>query len=193
MVAQNKIELASAPFNTKPAAGNSFTAINDHIYGKLSLDKPLKNYISDLDSYQKGMQITPGTFVAKIMFRINFLDPELENAPYTVMELFLKESDLTKTELFFDIIPSEQLATSCYSAGFYDELASSSKVYRYCGTKKEMQIELYQKSTQAFGDDILITSVKFTMNYTDLNYENITQWKSDCSAIHSKVKDTFFK
>lgn len=193
IVAQNKIELATTPFSKAPTSKTEFKAIGDHVYAKLSLDKPIKNYACELDNYQKEMQIIPGTFVAKIQFRINFLDPELENAPYTIMELFLKESDLSKTELFFDIIPSAELATSCYSAGFYDELASSSKVYRYFGTKKEVQIELYRKSTKALENDILVMSTKFTMDYTDVDYENITQWKSDCSAIHTKINNIYFK
>lgn len=188
-----KIELSSSPFTSSPATKTQFQAITDHIYGKLSLDKALKNYITDLDNYQKQMQVTPGTFVAAIRFRINFLDPDLQNESYTIVELFLKESDLTKTELNFDIIPSAELASSCTSAGFYDELASSSKVYRYFGAKKEVQIELYKKSTQAFQDDILITSAKFTIDYSAVDYENISQWKSECSEIHSKVKDTYFK
>ena len=116
LAAQNKIVFSSKPFSQGGTEEKEFKA-GGTIYGRIILDKPLKEYCSDPD---KKLDNVPNTFVRGICLIPEQPNDEEGNPKYDEVTRistikYLKASELNNKYVDFDVMPSMEGATSVYS------------------------------------------------------------------------------
>src|ERR1700741_1539860 len=111
----NKIVFASKPFSTNPTPQTEFKA-NTPIYGRVILDKPLKDYCKNPS---KHMSNVPSNYARFIGIAPEPQNDEEGNEKYDPLigityEMYLSFADLEKNYIDFDVMPKTEEATSAY-------------------------------------------------------------------------------
>lgn len=122
----NKIVFSSQPFSKNPQPQSSFKA-GTPIYGKLTLEKPLKDYCKPLDKDLYEYYKADKDVVRVLEFTISIKkgEGEYEAMPLKPL-LFLNQSEIEKNVIEFDVTPANGESSSRYSSfeGFYRSFAS---------------------------------------------------------------------
>ncbi|HYG50656.1 MAG TPA: hypothetical protein VD905_07120, partial [Flavobacteriales bacterium] len=113
----NKMVFASQPFSKNPQPQADFKA-GSPIYGKLSLEKPLKNYCKPLNKDLVEYYKADKDIVRVLEFTIHIKkgEGEYEKMPVAA-ELFLNQAELEKNVIEFDLAPANGESSSRYSFG----------------------------------------------------------------------------
>lgn len=149
LTAQTKIVFSSKPFVQGGTEEKEFKA-GGTIYGRIILDKPLKDYCNDPD---KKLDNVPNNFVRGICLIPEHAYNEAGDQVYDEVTRistikYLKASELNNTYVDFDIMPSMESATSVYSScmGFGFIFAENGMEV---GKKKHFGIMLYSEYNES--------------------------------------------
>ncbi|HLP14530.1 MAG TPA: hypothetical protein VK177_21545 [Flavobacteriales bacterium] len=145
----NKMVFASQPFSKNPQPQTDFKA-GTPIYGKLTLEKPLKDYCKPLEKDLVEYYKADKDIVRVLEFTISIKkgEGEYEQMPLKPM-LFLSQADIEKKEIEFDITPANGESASRYASfeGFYRSFASEYDID--LGGKINFKITLNDEMNQA--------------------------------------------
>lgn len=183
--AQSKMIFSSKPFSQGGIEQNEFKA-NTPIYGRVLLDKPLKDYCKNPS---KKYDNVPNGYARKFCIK-----PTDRNEEYEVAfdEIFsnnyniqLTFSDLDKSYVDFDIMPSNEDASTVYE-DFEGPFMSFANSDLAIGKKSHFAIQVYSEYNESNSD---ITELKsrgdFYIDYTNSTAESQQNWYNQCK----KAKD----
>ncbi len=193
-VAQNKIIYASQPFSTNPTEQKEFKA-NSPIYGRVVLDKPLKEYCK---LASKHLDNVPSNFARLIGLAPENQYDEEGNEKYDktlviTYDLYLTFADLEKNYIDFDVMPTVADATSEYSSGlaFYRSFADQETE---TGKKSHFGIRLFPEYNESNAQIVGLTATgDFYIDYTASNYETVEQWANQCRKAQEAAKENALK
>ncbi|MES2566397.1 MAG: hypothetical protein V4565_05995 [Bacteroidota bacterium] len=171
---QNKIIFSSKPFSKGGVEQTEFKA-NTPIYGRLVLDKPLKEF-----QINKAKTETPFTLHFNFLIKTDgvYSDFFKENGI-----IILTENDLLKKEIDFDIAPAKGTGTTTYfdDKEMYSGVTSGGlgdAPVEYKLVLDEMENANYPK---VFKID---ASGKFKVDFTGTTDETQLEWRNQCAEEH---------
>jgi hypothetical protein len=180
------IEFGSKPFSTNPKTEKEFK-FGAPIYGKLTTSNPLKNYAKALDDYEIKDYGVSGVYSHYISFCVCPSDEDMDRRTSYQIEIFLTKEQLENNTINFDVMPSEEEASSIFKNGFDSELAKNNLVEydpetgNSVGKKREFDIYLFERETKlseenGFKNGILInnTGVYISLGKLIVDYSAIT-------------------
>lgn len=190
--AQNKIVFSSKPFAQGGTEEKEFKA-GAPIYGRVILDKPLKDYCNDPD---KKLDNVPNNFVRGICLIPENAYNEEGNQVYDEVTRistikYLKASELNNAYVDFDIMPTMEAATSVYSScmGFGFIFAENGMEV---GKKKHYGIMLYSEYNESNNAMVPLSATgDLYIDYTSATSTIINNWwelaKKACEGAEKNV------
>ena len=178
----NKIVFASKPFSTNPTPQTEFKA-NTPIYGRVILDKPLKDYCKNPS---KHMSNVPSNYARFIGIAPEPQNDEEGNEKYDPLigityEMYLSFADLEKNYIDFDVMPKTEEATSEYSSGlaFYRSFADEGTdvVNKKCHYGIKLYTEFNESNAEIMG---LKATGDLYVDFTNSNSTTQEQWSAQC-------------
>lgn len=144
------IQFSSVPFSKQPNIVNQ-CIWGTPIYGKIVLSKPLKNYAKKLDNYDMSGITDKEKYNTALNFMVCPKTEDISDRTNQMIKLVVSQQDLEAKTITFDVMPSEENASSFFITGFYSEFAKS-KLIKYnpsegtsSGEKIEFDIYLFEK------------------------------------------------
>ncbi|MBI5541439.1 MAG: hypothetical protein HY951_15345 [Bacteroidia bacterium] len=212
ILAQIKMEFSSKPFSKGGAEQKEFTW-NTPIYGKISINKPLKNYAKKIDAYAMEKLHISGVYSSYISLYCIPTDEDIDRRTNVEITLYLTNSELEKNEINLDIMPVETEATTFYGTGFSDELARMGIVQydpeteKTVGKKTEFKIYLHEDLPSVSQEEIgtkngrivLASGIYNTLGSITIDYTTVTDsrevgdWKDRCTAITDSIQSKYNK
>ncbi len=211
LIKQNKIMFSATPFSYGGTEQKEFIW-NTHIYGKISVKKPLKNFAKKADSYDLENLNINGVYTSYISLYCVPVEENIDMRSNTEIKLYLTDLELEQNEICIDIMPSELNATTFYSTDFSNELANTNlvkynpKTGNSKGKKTKFKIYLHEElpsvSDEKMGEKngriVLYSGIYTTLGSLIIDFTSVTNnrelwdWK-DLSTkiterIHSKYK-----
>lgn len=189
----NTISFATHPFNKNPQLEKEFKA-GSAIYGKIVLEKSLKNYSRKLTSFEfEKFNKISGIYSDYIVLRVCEAGQNLETRSRNAeIKLYLKPSDLEKNTVIFDVMPTAEEASTLFGTSFYNEFASSSNFSDYFGKKIEITIYISEEGKN-YNPDEQIPLGSLTIDYTFSDYETLEEWRYKCKEIEENIQTTYKK
>lgn len=192
--AQNKIIYSSSPFTDSTVPEKEFKA-NTPIYGRILLDKPLKQYCSDPE---KKYGNVPSGYMRLIGITPDNKRDEDGNDVYDetlimTYQLYLTAQDLEKNYIDFDVMPSLADATSPYAdwTSFYYSFA---KEDLNLGKKLHFGIKLYKEYNQSNADIMeLDADGDLYIDYSASTPATQRQWFDQCKKAQNEAKNNAAK
>jgi hypothetical protein len=177
LTAQNKIVFSSKPFSQGGTAEKEFKA-GAPIYGRVILDKPLKDYCNDSE---KKLDNVPNTFARQICFIPEPVYNEAGDEVYDEVTRistikYLKSSELNNSFVDFDVMPTLENAASVYSScmGFGYIFAENGMEV---GKKKHYGIMFYSEYNQSNANMIPLNATgELYIDYTAATSSTINNW-----------------
>jgi hypothetical protein len=211
IVAQTQMVFSSKPFQKGGSEQKEFIW-NTPIYGKININKPLKNYAKKIDDYAMEKLHISGVYSSYISLYCIPTDEDIDRRTNVEITLYLTDSELEKNVINIDIMPNEKDATTFYGTGFSDELAKmgivqyDAETEKTVGKKTEFKIYLHENlpsvSNEELGEKngriVLNSGIYIFLGSLIVNYTTVTdsreigEWKDRCTnitdSIHSKYE-----
>jgi hypothetical protein len=211
-LAVNKIVFGPEPFTKSSKEQNQYNW-DAPIYAKLKVDQPLKHYAQKIGGYELERFNIKGVYSSYLKFMC-IPDGEDENQrTNTEITLYLTDSELEKSEVNIDIMPSKNQASSFFGTGFSAELAKNDLVKYNVETGnsvgKKTGFTLYLYEREKGGSDgengksgnklitnfgIYINLGKLVIDYTPVtDSREFMNWNRECEAITDSINSKYKK
>lgn len=193
-IAENKVIFASKPFSTNPTPQVEFKA-NTPIYGRIILDKPLKEYCK---SASKHLSNVPPHYSRMIGLRPENETDEDGNAKYDELlvmtyEIYVTISDLDKSYIDFDVMPNTNEATTEFSSGLAFARSFADKEIGI-GKKNHFGIRLYSEFNESNSEMAVLNATgDLYIDYSNSTQSTQEQWMSQCDKAQSTAKANALK
>ena len=188
LVAQNKMIFSSRPFSQGGTEQKEFKA-NTTIYARIVLEKPLKSYCK---SPSKKMDNVPTGYARQFCVMPTNRNEELEVAFDEILSMnyiiHLTFSDLENSYIDFDLMPSNEDATTVYSdwTAFYWSFASPDLEI---GKKSHFAIKVYSEYNQSNAEITGLSSfADFYIDYSGSTEETQKKWYEQCKTASENAR-----
>jgi hypothetical protein len=192
---QSKMIFSSKPFSQGGTEEKEFKA-NTPIYGRIVLDKPLKDYCKSPD---KKMDNVPTGYSRLICIKpvTRREDTDDENSFDEIFSygynMYLTFSDLDKSYIDFDIMPSIEDASSSYS-DFTAPYWSFAKSDLTLGKKSHFAIKLYSEYNESNAQIFDLKSLgELYIDYTGSTEATQQKWYDQCKKASENAKANALK
>lgn len=212
IVAQTQMIFSSKPFPKGGAEQKEFIW-NTPIYGKISINKPLKNYAKKIDAYALKKLHISGVYSSYISLYCIPTEEEIDRRTNIEITLYLTDSELENNVINLDIMPAETDANTFYGTGFSDEIARmgivqyDAETEKTVGKKTEFKIYLHEElpsiSNEEMGEKngrivlasgIYISLGSFIVDYTTVtDSREVDDWKERCTNITDSIHTKYGK
>ncbi|MEO5946790.1 MAG: hypothetical protein ABIP79_08240 [Chitinophagaceae bacterium] len=189
-IKENKISFAATPFSANTPLQVEFK-VGSPIYGRIKLDKPLKNYSRKLGAYELEKFGVESIYSDYIVFEVDPIDASPERG-HSQITLYLKPGDLAKNTIDFDVMPEKNAASTFFGTGFYSELADGKDLYNYFGKKIEMKISIAEESKNS-NPEVKTILGSLIMDYSDSDYRSISDLSTACKEIENNIQKKYKK
>lgn len=190
---QNKMVFSSKPFSQGGTEQNEFKA-NTPIYGRIILEKPLKSYCNN--PTQK-MDNVPTGYARKFCIQPTNRNEEDEVAYDEIFSnnylIYFTFSDLEKSYIDFDIMPSNEDATTIYAdwEAFYWSFASSDLEL---GKKSHFAIKVYSEYNESNSEIMGLQSFgELYVDYSASTPETQKKWYEQCKIASQNARENGLK
>lgn len=205
----NSIQFSAAPFSKQPNIANNFMW-GTPIYGKIMMAMPLKNYVKKLDSYAMTDISDKEKYSSALNFMVCPKTEDINDRTYQMIQLVVSPQDLETKTIAFDVMPTEDNASSFFMTGFYSELAKS-KLIKYdpsegtsSGEKIEFDIYLFEKELGYGEKDVVMNGTikianqefvhlgKLMIDYSSVtDVREVMEWHDKCRTIEEGVTEKY--
>ncbi|MDF2448574.1 MAG: hypothetical protein K0R26_1078 [Bacteroidota bacterium] len=178
--AQNKMMFSSKPFAMGGTEQSEFKA-NTPIYGRIVLDKPLKQYCKNPS---KKYDNVPNGYARKFCIKPTDRNEEYEVAFDAIFStnynIQLTFADLEKSYIDFDVMPSNEEATTVYE-DWEAPFMSFANADLELGKKSHFAIQVYTEYNESNSDIIGLKSRgDLYIDYTNSTSESQENWYNQC-------------
>lgn len=207
----NTIQFSSVPFSKEVNSVSHFVW-GKPIYGKITMTKSLKNYAKKLDNYDMMNVVDKEKYSSALTFMVCPKTEDINDRTTQEIKLVVSQQDLEAKTIAFDLMPSEENASSIFITGFYAELANS-KLIKYnpsegtsSGEKIEFDVYLSEKEV-GYGEEevtgngrlklvnqIYLHLGKLTIDYSSVSdVREVMEWHDRSRTIKENVAEKYKK